>query len=89
MDLLLRTEDALLLEFTQLLQSLCTLYLLTCQVRVTAGNSGLHHCVHVMAFGCSLTPLFVDSTKLRLRIDKHLGFNAPSSVTVQGEQKDG
>ena len=39
--------------------SLCTLYLLVCQVRVTVGNSGLCCCVCVMSF----EQLFVDSER--------------------------
>ena len=41
--------------------SLCALYLHACQVRVTAGNSGLCCCTCVMYFECQLTPLCVDS----------------------------
>ena len=40
--------------------SLCTLYLLACQVRVTVGHSGLC-CVCVTSFKRELTPLCVDS----------------------------
>ena len=42
-------------QFTKIIQhqcSLCTLYLLACQVRVTVGDSGLCYCVCVTAFEC-------------------------------------
>ena len=39
--------------------SLCTLYLHTCQVRVTVGDSSLC-CTCVAYFGRELTPLFLD-----------------------------
>ena len=42
--------------------SLHTLYLLTCHVRVTVGDSGLC-CVCVMPFQHYLTPLFIDSAQ--------------------------
>ena len=49
--------------------SLCALYLLACQVRVTVGDLGLRcvcvtsfkSCVCVTSFKCGLTPLFVNS----------------------------
>ena len=40
--------------------SLCTLYLRACQVRVTAGDSGLCCCACVMYIERSLTPLCVE-----------------------------
>ena len=46
---------------THLWWSLCTLYLLACQVRVTAGDSGLCCCVHVASFECQLIPLVITS----------------------------
>ena len=52
------TEDAPLVEF----------YLLTCQARVTIGDSGLCCCVCVMSFEHCLTPLFVDPPKLKIYI---------------------
>ena len=46
-----------------ILVELCTLYLLTCQVRVTVGDSGLCCCyVCVASFECQLTPMCVDSS---------------------------
>ena len=33
-------------------QSLCTLYLLKCQVRITVGDSGLYCCTYVTYFEC-------------------------------------
>ena len=38
------------------LWSLCNLYLLVCQVRVTVGDSGLFCCVRVTSFDRQLTP---------------------------------
>ena len=40
--------------------SLCTLYILVCQVRVTIGDSGLCCCVCVTSVERQLTPLCVD-----------------------------
>ena len=48
------TEDVPLVD-------LCTLYLHTCQVRITVGDSGLCCSVCVTSLGRSLTPLCVDS----------------------------
>ena len=42
--------------------SLRPLYLHTCHVRVTVGDSGLC-CVCVTPFQCYLTPLFIDSAQ--------------------------
>ena len=44
--------------------SLCTMYLHTCQVRVTVGNSGLCCCITYFVH-CGLTPLCVDSFERR------------------------
>ena len=43
--------------------SFCTLYLLACQVKVTAGDSGLCYYVCVTSFERKLAPLFVDSAQ--------------------------
>ena len=43
------------------LVKLCTLYLLTCQLRSTVGGSGLCCCACVTSFKCWLTPLWVYS----------------------------
>ena len=40
--------------------SLCTVYLLACQVRVATGNLGLHCYVCVTFFWCRLAPLLSD-----------------------------
>ena len=47
-------------EFMYLWCSLCALHLLSCQVRVTVGNSGLCCFVCVMPFKRWLTPLCVE-----------------------------
>ena len=51
---------------------LCTLYLHTCLVRVTPGDSGLCCCV---CFECYLTPLWADSTRYVYTHILHAFFN--------------
>ena len=43
-------------------RSLCTLYLLACQVTLTVGDSGLCWCGHMRDFERQITPLLLDSS---------------------------
>ena len=60
---IMRTSDSSCFFILRIYPSggFCTVYLHTCQVRVTIGDSGLCCCTCAMDFECTLTPVCVDS----------------------------